>query len=185
VIRITLSLLCTAVIVTGCLFPSFDAMQNEGRQGGIAAKGESDVTEANETTPSTASTTDASPPIDAASSSSVPSATITCEADAGVCAANGSSFCCATIGGPKCQGPGTEGFCTGVEGGRILRCDDNDDCPGNANICCWIAGAKEAACAKSCAGAVLCNKDDPKCPAGQSCTGVITHGGGFTSSSCQ
>ena len=187
--RTTISLLLGALFVSGCLFPSFDDMQG-GRNGGIAAKSEPNATDSNETVPSSqppqSTATDAGS-TDAATTttptSNAPRA-IACDGDAGVCPADGRSFCCATMGGPSCQGPGTEGFCTSVEGGKILRCDDRADCP-TGNVCCFLGGAKEAACMPSCAGALLCSKDDPTCPAGKSCTGVITHGGGFQSSFCQ
>lgn len=182
-------MLLGAILVTGCLFPSFDDMKGAPK-GGIAEKADNEVTQSNATTEPPSSSPDAS-----ATSTSDASFTnadappplvsrIACDADAGLCPADGKSYCCATVGGPSCQGPGTESFCTGVEGGKILRCDDRRDCPGS-NVCCFLAGAKEAACMPSCAGALLCSKDDPTCPAGKSCTGVINHGGGFSSSFCQ
>lgn len=188
--RTFVSISLGTLLVTGCLFPSFDDMQG-------GTKGE--ITPRSESAPAQSPASEGSETIDA-SSEAMPDATaeapktpaaqtagvLRCETDAGVCPADGQSFCCATFGGPSCQGPGTEGFCKGFpENGDLLRCDGNDDCPASAGICCFVASAKEAACTASCGGRVLCTKENPKCPAGQSCTGVITHGGGFTSSFCQ
>lgn len=177
-----LPILSGALVATGCLFPSFDDMKSSPK-GGIAEKADSNVTEANASAPNATDAVDASTVDAGSSSASTSTSTIACEDDAGACSADGTSFCCATVGGPKCQGPGTEGFCTGVEGGKILRCDDRGDCPGS-DVCCFLAGAKEAACMPGCAGALLCSKDDPTCPTGKSCTGVI-NGGSFSSSFCQ
>ena len=187
--RSALAIFVGAMLATGCLFPSFDDMKGAPK-GGIAEHADDNVTESNGATASPSSNgSNASNASDASTSdapSSAPaSASIACDTEAGLCPADGKSFCCATIGGPSCQGPGTEAFCTGVEGGKILRCDDRSDCSGN-NVCCFLAGAKEAACMPSCGGgAVLCSKDDSSCPTGQSCTGVFNHGGSFSSSFCQ
>lgn len=201
-IRTAVSFVVGAALVTGCLFPSFDGMQG-GKPGGIAAKGDDNITETTETSPATSTTgttgtttttTSTTPDasVDAGTLDAVaPAKTggkVRCGRDrdggAPVECAIGVEGCCTTIGGPDCQNDMELAWCHSPQGGSILRCDDKDDCSGS-EVCCWLGGLKEAACAPSCAGAVLCDKANPRCPGTQACTGVINHPQGFTSSFCQ
>lgn len=186
--RATLSFLLGALFVTGCLFPSFDDMR--GDKPGIAAKSEENVSETKGTTPS-ASGSASGPDAASTDATAVPPKTggvVRCgrDPDGGkpVECAIGAEGCCTTIGGPDCQNDMELAWCHSPQGGSILRCDDKDDCSGS-DVCCWLGGMKESACAPSCAGAVLCDKANPKCPGMQTCTGVIDHPQGFTSSFCQ
>src|SRR5688500_11829309 len=160
-IRTMASTLAGAVVVTGCLFPAFDDMQG-GKSGGLAAKGEDNVTETKETSPAT--TTPNASAEAGAPDAVAPAKTggkVRCGQDpdggAPVECAIGVEGCCTTIGGPDCQNDMELAWCHSPQGGSILRCDDKDDCAGS-NVCCWLGGMKEAACAPSCAGAVLCDK---------------------------
>jgi hypothetical protein len=191
--RTALSMLLGTLLITGCIFPSFDEMQG-GQKGAIAAKGD-DVTDSTGTSPPplTSATSAAADAADAASPDATPGAktggVIACgtSPDGGApvqCSIAGGKGCCTTIGGPDCQDNAALAFCHSPQGGSILRCDDKDDCSG-ADVCCFLAGAKEAACSPSCTGAVLCTKDNPQCPAGKACTGIVNLQAGFTSSFCQ
>lgn len=193
--RTALSLLLGTLFVTGCIFPSFDGMQ--GEKGSIAPRTEDDATEGNGDSstntgatpnddggianPNPSPAADGSVQNDGASTADAGPRTIAC--GGATCPVGGGAFCCAGYG--SC-GENADGQmpCSGLGNGRVLECDDNDDC-GGGQVCCYVEANKKSSCQTSCTtGAILCNAASPRCPGAMQCNGTLTTSA-FTSSKCQ
>lgn len=190
-IRAAIAILFGAVLVTGCLFPSFDGMQGGQRAPGpnddpnATAQGDASTTVGSSGVTTSSTPLDASTaPIDAGVDATAKApATIACADE--VCPVGDDNFCCSAWGGGcgKGQsGPNGRTACGGTL--RQLDCDETSDCA--TGVCCFIDEQNRASCRADCAGGkVLCNKSAPSCPGAQTCTGVLDHGLGFTSPFCK
>ncbi len=175
--------LLVALSIASCLYPSFDEVESgsSGGSSGTTSSGASSGVDGAIGTDGSSSSSSSSTSSSSSSSSSGGdsgndtggpiareiqcTATTKCPVPA--------EFCCTTIGGPDCQA-GTEGFCTTVEGGEILKCDGTEDCdPGQT--CCYVASAKGSACSIGCPapGQELCNGPAHSCQNGKACTGTV------------
>jgi hypothetical protein len=175
--RVSCVIFCGSVAIASaaCLAPSFDGLQSSRSDDAVSAKdgGAGETGDAGSTSNSSGGDGTAKPPKTGSGGGTIACGAQTCSRDdAGV-----PQFCCTTVGGNNCQGPGTDGFCTTVEGGEIFRCDDNDDC-GSAETCCYVAAAKTASCGVGCGngGKMLCDPARPACPNGQTCSGTLNGG---------
>lgn len=160
--RNALSMLLGTLLVTGCIFPSFDDMQGKD----TGQKDEGSTTEAAPTEVKSGDVPDASPDVAVVIQSPDATATvvdaspdvatkspgagkIACGTEQCPVAAN--SHCCADYVNPQfyCASPShTIGWCTGG-GGRALFCDEKADCP-DAQVCCEKGDV--SSCSATCDG---------------------------------
>jgi hypothetical protein len=147
------------VVLTSCLFPSFDKFE---RGGGASEDAGGGGRSRDAATPE-----GAAPERDAAIDAAAPREIVCGDLRCTVPDEN----CCTTIGGPDCQ-PNATTFCTSVQGGQLFECDGDEDCA-EGQTCCHVAEEKAAKCRGSCAGQELCNGPSARCPAGKSCTGKV------------
>ena len=155
-----------AMLVTGCIFPSFDNMQNGG---GARANGDDEkATESSPTevvaknaemTPDASTTTD-TPIVVATPDASVDAAPDVAKISPGAgkiacgseqCPVAPNSHCCADYVNPQfyCASPShTIGWCTGG-GGRAVFCDEKADCPAS-QVCC--EKGDQTTCSATCDG---------------------------------
>jgi hypothetical protein len=148
--RTAFSMLLGALLVTGCIFPSFDDMQNGGthpneegpttessptevkRSGALDASVDAPVVVASPDASVNAAPVDASPDV---ATKSPGAGKIACGSEQCPVAAN--SHCCADYVNPQfyCASPShTIGWCTGG-GGRAVFCDEQADCA-TGQVCC-------------------------------------------------
>jgi hypothetical protein len=162
--RAAIITLLGAVFVTGCIFPSFDNMQNgKGSEPATVTETPEQVERRAETNATEIVTTGDASPDAAVVVAAQPDASVDATPDAakspgagkiacgpGPCPVVGNSHCCSGYGGGDyCSMPGsTIEWCTGG-GGTVLFCDERDDCP-DGQVCCLKS--KVASCATSCAG---------------------------------
>jgi hypothetical protein len=192
---VLLSLTAASVLVTGCLFPSFDGMQKSEQQPGIAVRGEQNATSGEGTDAASSNDAGASSDSGSGTTTTTTTTTTTNAADAGVdagertiacgpstCPFGAGSFCCAGYG--SCGAADGQFACSNLGGGRVLECDDNDDC-GGTQVCCYVEANMKASCQLNCGtGAILCNAGSPRCPGKMQCNGTLTTAS-FTTSRCQ
>jgi hypothetical protein len=165
--RTALSVLVATLLVTGCIFPSFDGMQ-----GGSPAKADVPTTETNPAETASigidGSARDSSSPSSAPSSAPAKGSDVPTDAGAAdvaqtspgagkiacgteQCPVGTNSHCCANYFDTQfyCSMPShTEGWCTGG-GGRVLYCDERADCP-TGQVCCQKGDV--TSCSASCTG---------------------------------
>jgi hypothetical protein len=189
VMRTALSVVVGTLLVTGCIFPSFDDMQGgERRKNGdpvadsnptdtTAKSAEVSATATDAATDSPVVVTSADASVDAAPdvATAAPVPKITCGASE--CPVSSKSYCCAGHDSlpnkSSCQNndtfDGEFGCSNGF--GWALFCDDKADCP-NGQLCCVFDRGQRgvAQCATSCPGVILC-KTAGDCPNGQACNG--------------
>ena len=191
--RIAISTLIGTLFVTGCIFPSFDNMQNGTKKDGDDESTPA-ATAGEETVKRTDLPTDPSP--DASTASSSPDASspavVDGSADANAaapppgagkvacggetCTANsGSTYCCAAYvqaNNFECRNTSEliPGACAGGDG-HALFCDEKADCP-SGQICCDQPDGigTVAKCATSCNGGKILCKEDFDCPSGKTCS---------------
>lgn len=169
--RIAISMLLGTLLVTGCIFPSFDDMQNGSKNDGDEGAPAPNATEetvkqsdlATDPTPDASaapsSSSDASPAGDASAdvATTPPPGTGKIACGNEQCPVAPDSHCCAdyTVNPNDhfyCSTPGqTIGWCTGG-GGRVLFCDQKADCPGS-QVCC--AKGDVTACSATCTGGTV------------------------------
>ena len=191
--RNLISTLIGALFVTGCIFPSFDNMQNGSKKDGddesapAAAPGST-----GETVKRSELSTDPAP--DAGTTTSSPDASAAVDASPDVvvapppgagkiacgssdCTVSANVYCCAGYATPSASCRNNDSFddVFGCANGiaHALYCDEKADCP-TGQVCCDTdqGSGTVAKCSASCGGRVLC-KQDSDCPTGKKCTGSL------------
>lgn len=158
--RTALSMLLGALLVTGCIFPSFDDMQGskndvpsiEAQPTGVMNA------DAGGAAPDSSAITQPSPSPDPSPDAAADAAVVAKSPGAGkiacgaaLCPVAANSHCCAGYVNPEfyCSSPShTIGWCTGG-GGRALFCDEKADCPAS-QVCCEKGDT--TTCSSSCDG---------------------------------
>lgn len=192
--RIFIASLLGTLLVTGCIFPSFDNMQNGSKKDGDDETNPA-PTSTGETVKRSELATDATGG-DASAASSSPDASspaVDASVDATVaapppgagkvacgssdCTVAANTYCCAGYASPSASCRNNDSFddVFGCANGiaHALYCDEKADCP-TGQVCCDTdqGSGTVAKCATSCGGRVLC-KQDSDCPTGKKCTGSL------------
>jgi hypothetical protein len=185
--RTILSILAGTLLVTGCIFPSFDDMQN----GASRANDDRSATETNPTentvkraelgadasADGAAATTTPAPATDAGADVDVapPPGAGKVSCGGSDCTVSSSTYCCAGYVSPaqSCRNHDSFDAELGCANGiaHALFCDEKADCP-NGQLCCHddAGSGGIAKCAASCGGTVMC-KTDADCPNNRRCNG--------------
>jgi hypothetical protein len=187
--RIAISMLTGALLITGCIFPSFDNMQNGERSKGDGAATETSPTDSQSVTNADL---DASPDASPVAVTSSPDAGADAAPDvieapppgagkiacgSSECTVGSDNYCCAGYGAPSfsCKNDNTflAGACAGGDA-HALFCDEKADCP-SGQICCDQPDGigTVAQCSTTCGGGKVLCKTDKDCPTGKTCTGSL------------
>lgn len=193
--RLAIATLLGTSLVTGCIFPSFDNMQNGARSDrngereqetdSTTDKSPAEVTatklasadassDASASATPAQTTTDASP--DVVVETPPPGAgKVSCGSSD--CTVSANVYCCAGYASPSASCRNDDSFddVFGCANGiaHALYCDERADCPAGQVCCDTDQGSGTVAkCATSCGGRVLC-KEDRDCPTGKKCTGSL------------
>jgi hypothetical protein len=173
--------LSIAGLAAGCLFPSFEDLDNgsdDGGKGSESGSTSSSSGTSGTTSGSSSGTSGSSSGIveggTSSSSGNDSGAGLTfCNGDLCV---NGTSFCCVHLAGTtSCVNETNKGSCEGITDTNF-RCDDKNDCPAG-QVCCQDGFAEDTACASSCDSDdfLLCRTTEG-CPTGKTCTLQRDHG---------